>query len=86
MFDLEAVEKRCQAATLGPCRRCRDTGKVSVKHGQIYETDSADEIELAYHDEECPQCEGFIAHARTDLPEAIAEIRRLREELERYAT
>ena len=38
------------------CRRCRDRGVISVRHGTIYETDSDDEIALAYHDEPCPDC------------------------------
>lgn len=36
------------------CRRCRDRGVISVRHGIIYETDDDEEIARAYHDESCP--------------------------------
>lgn len=39
-----------------PCRRCLGKGTISVRHGQTFETDSADEIANAYRDEPCPSC------------------------------
>ncbi|WP_082146161.1 MULTISPECIES: hypothetical protein [Burkholderia] len=81
--QLEEIEARCKAATLGPW--------VSYVEGRDHESGSnfimtgpewarSDDIELsgaAVADQD------FIAHARQDIPLLVSEIRRLREVLAR---
>lgn len=39
------------------CTRCRGVGRVSVKHGTTFDTDSASERAEAWHTEPCPTCQ-----------------------------
>jgi len=58
-IDALARENAALAAALkkrSTCARCRRTGVVSAKTGLTHETDSADEIALAYRDDPCPEC------------------------------
>jgi len=48
-----------QIRKAAPCKRCRGTGTISVKHGTTYITDDADEIANAYRNESCTQCKGL---------------------------
>lgn len=50
---------------LAHCRRCSGTGVIDVRHGTIFETDSADEIALAFHSEPCPACRPNVKQAVT---------------------
>ena len=90
-FDLDAIKARAEAATPGPWRQEPDTfaGRVWVQRcagGRWFNSKQADCEPLfavrggdAYKQREADA--GFIAHARTDVPELVAEVERLREEL-----
>ena len=82
MIDLEAIKARCNAATEGPWEYQGDT---SNGDHILYGNPKRD---LAY----CPQCSRqwgvqfigtkdgrFIAYARTDIPDLIKEVERLRQ-------
>lgn len=83
MLDLEAVERRVNAATQGPWinddnegfsrwkiwERCAPSGH--RKPGAI----------IALLENDCEEDAAFIAHARTDIPALLAEIHKLREAL-----
>ena len=72
-MNIERIKAREQKATPGPWNR------IEHKHGRIYvgtnEKPIADICNL-YHTESEANL-AFIAHARTDIPELIAEVERL---------
>ncbi|MGN7387780.1 hypothetical protein [Sporosarcina sp. SAFN-015] len=76
--DLEAIRKRAEAATVGPW-------KYNDQHGYLAPVTPQREIcaitnEITrYYDAE------FIAHAREDIPALLAEVERLRDEIESHA-
>ena len=84
-LDLDAIEKRANAATPGPWRACREgacsCGQVwSIPLDRIishpafeYDFDETSTPEI-YH---APNA-AFIAAAREDIPALVAEVRRLR--------
>ena len=94
--DLEAIRKRCEAASAGPWRAC-GCGKCSQLWSIPFDCPVA--VGLTLHDEGYTCGEGvsrdaananaeFIAHARTDIPELLAEVARItseRDEWERTA-
>jgi hypothetical protein len=79
-LDLDEVEARANAATEGPWRALT-SGRRGGDHWHV--TDSDQSIALIHasdgEDEDMrePDAE-FIAHARTDVPALVAEVRRLR--------
>lgn len=72
--DLDAIEARANAATRGPW-----TGEFMPEHGDAPIVYAEFNYELIYktHDRD------FINAARTDVPALVAEVRRLRAEIER---
>jgi hypothetical protein len=78
MIDLDAIEARCNAATKGPWE-----AKCSY-HDYPYIVAHGWELGCGEDFARMPDAD-FIAHARTDLPALLTEVRRLRarnEELE----
>lgn len=74
--DLEAIEARANAATPGP--QGIVTGGASFEFKTIVVNDPGEWLAFVKSQEDGR----FFAHARTDIPALIAEVRRLREELE----
>jgi hypothetical protein len=80
--ELKAIKRRCEAATWGAWEvtPCGDEPHVLY---DIYNSSMP-------ITSDCIQCDAeFIAHARTDVPQLVAEVERLRaliSELEPYAT
>lgn len=70
--ELEAIEARAAAATPGPWRQAR-YGGVETADGNTLIFQAHDLAQFVEADEI------FTAHARTDIPVLIAEIRRLRD-------
>jgi hypothetical protein len=85
MIDLHPIKTRLAAATPGPWRR--DTAKWAVKGDVVYTTadGGADSLfTIRCDDAPCVEREEdaeFIAHARTDMKELVAEVERLRSRL-----
>jgi hypothetical protein len=84
------IEKRCNAATAGPWFH-RQAGMEG--HGQAYDW-IADAEGVGRHSKIIVSRESvyggtpdysFIAHARTDIPDLVSEVKRLRAELERLS-
>ncbi|MFI6266134.1 hypothetical protein [Micromonospora sp. NPDC051006] len=88
-LDLDAIEMRAAGATPGPWatdpdsawRRCHEA------HEYVYATDPTDRAGIVAltgikgeHVRNARDA-AFIAHARTDVPALVAEVRRLRAEL-----
>ncbi len=72
---LDAIRARCEAATKGPWELTKD-GRYE-DHDECRINLPNDTIELcSYENGE------FIAHARTDVPDLLAEVEKLREQLE----
>jgi hypothetical protein len=82
--DLDAIESRSAAATPAPWWSWiegRDgtsgesfigRGRAGARHSDLYlSTDPGERVSNEDHD--------FIAHARQDVPELLAEVRRLRQ-------
>lgn len=82
MTDFETVRVAVWTAINRACHQCRGTGSVRVKHGMIYCTDSAEEIDLAYQVEACPTC----AAERTAAAAALARIEQETVELQEFKT
>lgn len=82
--ELEAIEARANAATPGPWERWPDD--VDGGDGWALVSDADGEPVVGAHPcplEQCADAEAdyaFIAHARSDVPALIAEVRRLRSE------
>ena len=82
MIDLKAIKKRHEAATKGPWRAIRDTG-VRNDGGYVVFSKAKPSHYLGQderYEREIGEWHGnleFIAHARQDLPDCIAEIERL---------
>ncbi len=79
-LNLEAIEKRCEAATEGPWRLEVDSLRDIdlVWSPPIPDAFGTEEIQVAQTNH-CASADGkFIAYARTDIPLLIAEVRRLR--------
>lgn len=70
VFKLHAPRKAVPAppADTAHCKRCRGTKTISVKVGQTFETDSADEIANAYRNLPCPECSKPPADMREPSP------------------
>lgn len=82
--ELDAIEARANAATAGPWSWQIDNA--SGTHANVREPDFADgtpgnHIIFMGH----PGTAEFIAHAREDIPQLAAEVRRLREALGYFA-
>ena len=82
-LDLDAIEARANAATLGPWKRYEQMEQDS----QVVQAISPRYGEYGFIYVGCPEGDGqaradaaFVAHARADIPALIAEVRRLREE------
>lgn len=75
-IDLDAIEARASAASPGPWQRGNRIGgpATELDDAQVYgpEMTIYDEGGHGWEDAE------FIAHARTDVPALVAEVRRLR--------
>ena len=59
-----------------PCERCKDVGVIRVKYGLTYETDTAEEIALAWREEVCPKCGGAakqVASMLLEISQALDE-------------
>lgn len=81
--ELAAMEARCEAATPGPWNdrdelELRDPNGYAVVWFYPPNTDLWEHQGTELHDA------NFIAHARTDVPRLIAEVKRLREREGRY--
>ena len=82
MIDLEAIKTRLAAATPGEWRR--DTSAYAVKGDVVYTNANGDDDSLfTIRCDDAPCVERaedaeFIAHARTDVKELVAEVERLR--------
>jgi hypothetical protein len=81
--ELDEIEARARAATEGPwtsvfnCRDCDEIHMSSLTNGQLETPCGAvDEKEATQKDRE------FIAHARTDVPKLVEEVRRLQREVD----
>lgn len=80
-IDLDAIEARANAATDGPWWHYGD-GFREIHGPQNDEEDGwAPQVAVAGDDGTLPDAE-FIAHARTDIPALVAEVRRLRAQVE----
>lgn len=75
-FDLEAIKKRCDIATKGPWMVHQEIGGV--------DSPALDDPDANWQVAKVARAEDrkFIARARKDVPELVAEVGRLREELE----
>jgi hypothetical protein len=60
-----ALDRRC-------CHQCHGAGTVSVMGGQVFETDSDEEAQLAYQTVACPTC----IKVRADALAALEEMRK----------
>jgi hypothetical protein len=89
--DLKAIEARANAATPGPWA----TGAGKVEGGQVRELVIAPNddviVAIAYGGfgnpvDRTSEDRKFIAHARTDVPALVAEVRRLRGVVERLGS
>lgn len=81
--ELNAIEARANAATLPPLRTSGSKTYVIPSHGEPYKVAQlGGSVEnpglIARDDEHLQHDTEFIAHARTDVPALVAEIRRLR--------
>ena len=81
MTTEDAVRTIERALDRRSCHQCHGTGVVSVKAGQVSETDSAEEAELAYQTVACPSC----TKHRADALAALEEIRKEWEQLKKDA-
>lgn len=77
MIDIDAIEKRANAATKGPWMYDPKFG-LTHKTGQatILLMSSTERYCFSFRDDADAE---FVAHAREDVPALIAEVRRLRE-------
>jgi hypothetical protein len=84
--ELKAIEARANAATPG-LEVVYEGDAHGARCAILHDPDRCCVITVDKRREfEDPKPEGeFIAHARTDIPDLIAEVRRLREALEFYA-
>jgi len=70
--ELDAIEARCRAATEGPW--------AWDDHGWIFPTAAFTSCVIA-DNAAAPEDMTFIAHARTDVPALLAEVKSLREQV-----
>lgn len=68
--ELQEIEARANAATEGPWDACLSSGVCRAPPGEDHHS-SIGHIRTKQDQE-------FIAHARTDVPKLVAEVRRLR--------
>ncbi len=79
--ELITIEARANSATPGPWRRL--VGMIEGKFNSVCHL--ALEVEVTADAKGRPIEDAFfIAHARMDVPKLVAEVRRLREELEEF--
>jgi hypothetical protein len=80
---LDEIQARCDAAEAGPWEIYDKDKHPYQNGGLVYVHLNSYECLWGGYDDTMPDGEtiAFIAHARTDLPDCVAEIRRLREEL-----
>lgn len=71
MIDREAIKARCEAADDGPW--------TAHPFHEVWSASNRLLVEDCYTDDNA----SFIAHARTDIPELVAEVERLWEEVDR---
>ena len=79
-LDLDAIEARCEAATPGPWYHNHDSGE---DDGGAWENPTSDVVDgLGSHLIDAGELAdaAFIAHARTDVPALVAELRVARRE------
>lgn len=72
--ELAAIETRANAATVGPWRGTKDEG-VQADATAVFETGCGCCTPSRLSEADAM----FIAHARTDIPALVAEVRRLKE-------
>jgi hypothetical protein len=80
-LDLDAIEARANAATPGPWEASRQIGKKGHCYvAQVFGPDALGGLSLAQMDvlPNATADAAFIAHARSDVPALVAEVRRLR--------
>lgn len=81
MLDLDAIKARCEAATPGPWE-WHSNGLRSGDFDCIWGTvDNTGETYVGVHEDDSV----FIAHAIDDIPALVAEVERLRGEVERLS-
>ena len=81
MIDLQAIEAREKGATKGPWKWARyDVNDYGISSPCSVLSEPGDWAELGRA--ECKDDAEFSAHARTDIPALIAEVKRLRADLE----
>lgn len=64
------------ALDLRSCRQCHGTGTARVKVGQVFETDSDEEVQLAYQTTTCPTCDKLRVNALAALEELMKDSER----------
>ena len=78
----EAARARCEAATEGPWESCGGTIEGGPTSGRDVVTTAVDCMAYCYGGRgrgvEHPEDREFIAHARADIPDLLAEVERLR--------
>ncbi len=94
MLDLDAIKQRVARATAGPWKSAWEhmPADEETLETVIYNEDQPNGskaiVGLLYYDGHWAACtqpnSTFIAHARTDVPDLIAEVERLRALLGRY--
>jgi hypothetical protein len=52
----QVAELEAQKVKQRACKKCRGTGTISESHGISYETDTAAEVALNWHEKKCPEC------------------------------
>ncbi len=80
MIDLDAIERRANAATPGPWYGNRNCGVYAVNVGQVVGTGCSCCTKSRLTDEDA----AFMASARTDVPALIARVRELEAERDAF--
>jgi hypothetical protein len=89
LLDLDAIEARAVAASVGPWTHEIDGHHFPVPSGIVYDADTTFVANMEHYATDASDtrelriADGvFIAEARSDVPALVAEVRRLRIELE----
>ena len=70
-LNLDEIKKRCEKATKEPWRDCKSIHGSKYRYVQIGKDEMYTTLEMK------PDDARFIAHARTDIPALVAEVKRL---------
>jgi hypothetical protein len=84
-LDTQAIRERCDAATPGPWKKGRYTmsGRVQIDQSETAQKVNPLKWQRATICRELRETDAdFIEHARADIPALLAEVERLRAELE----